>query len=362
MTVHPRLTRTMSGTMAILAALLIMSLAAGSVVAQDDGDAAQTREREQIRDMAQDGQGDAVRERIRERIENEDGLQAQEREQLRQHLGECNQLGLGDEVVAALFDETEPLRKQIRTQEQVLAMAREGLPVEPVTRKLQEGRRKGVNEQARERACDQMEAHVRAANRFMKQAREDGVTPGNPEAERERTREMARHMWRGLQEDDMEGLRERARLRLRDGSCTTEDLAAAAETGVKLKEMGVERKRAMNVAGEALQNGYTAREMHELGWMVMTAHMHGGPHDQVLDTLERGIRNQHQLSEMAQQMWQHGWMGPADEHGGRGGHNPIDDATGGGPGGHGSGHGEGDGDDGHHGGSNDNSDGGHGKK
>lgn len=348
--------------MAVLFGLLVVGLVVGNVAAQDDGDAAQTREREQIRDMAQDGQGDALRERIRERIENDDGLQKQEREQLRQHLGECDQLGLDDEIVATLFDETEPLRKQIRAQERVLAMAREGLPIEPVTQKLQEGRRKGVNEQKRERACDQMEAHVRTANRFMKRACEDGVTPGNPEAERERTREMARCMWRGLQEDEMEGLRERSQRRLRDGSCTTDDLAAAAETGVKLREMGVERKRAMNVAGEALQNGYTAREMRQLGWMVMTAHMHGGPHDEVLDTLERGIRNQHQLSQMAQQMWQHGWMGPADEHGGRGGHSPMDDATGGGPGGQGGGQG-GQGDDGGHGGGTDSGGGGdHGKK
>jgi hypothetical protein len=167
----------------------------------------------------------------------------------------------------------------------------------------------------------------------MERAREKGVTPGDADAERRQTREMAMHMWRGLDEEDGDQLCERARLRLRDGSCTTEDLTAAAETAAKFKEMGIERRRAVEVAGEALQYGYTAREMRQLSWMVMTAHMHGGPHDEVLDTLERGIRNQHEFASMMQEMWQHGWMGPADEQGGHGHGGAIDDATGGGPGG-----------------------------
>jgi hypothetical protein len=321
-----------------------------SSLAQENEAADQVRQREQTRHTAQDEQGNTQRERIRERIENEDGLKTQEREQLRRHLDECDQLELGDDIVSALFDESEPLREQIRTQERVLAMAREGLPIEPVTQKLQEGRRKGVNKQTRERACDKMEAHVRAANRFMEQARKDGVTPGDPDAEQQRTREMARHMWRGLNESEMERLRERSQRRLRDGSCTTDDLTAAAETSVKLREMGVERQRAMRMAGEALQYGYTAREMHQLAWMVMTARMHGGHQDEVLDTLERGIRNQYRLSEMTQQMWQHGWMGPADEHGGRGGHGSMNDATGGGPGGRENKHGDQGGDSGQGGG------------
>ena len=50
--------------------------------------------------------------------------------------------------------------------------------------------------------------------------------------------------------------------------------------------------------------------------MVMTANMHGGARDDVLATLEQGIRNRHQLTWMIQQMRDHGWMGPADEHGG----------------------------------------------
>ncbi len=322
--------------MVVLVTLMLTGMTVATAFAQDD-DPAQTRTREQVRDMDSDPQGDMLRQQIRDRIQNEDGLQTQEREQLRKHLGDCGDLGLSDEDVAALFDESQPLKKQIRTQERVLAMAHDGLPVDPLMQKLREGRRKGANEEVLNQVCDKMEAHVRTANRVMERAREDGVVPGDADVERRRTGEMAMHMWHGLEEGDIDQLRERARRRLRDGSCTTEDLVAASETAAKLKEMGVERKRAVNLSGDALQNGYTSREMRQLGWMVMTAHMHGGQNDDVCDELERGIRNQQQLGEMMQNMWQHGWMGPADQHDGRGGHNPMDNGTGGGPGGQGNG-------------------------
>lgn len=310
--------------------LLITAFGVEHAFAQNSGDGAQVRERAEIRSTEQEARGDQLHRRIRDRIENEEGLQDQERERLRQHLGECNQLGLNDEVLAALFSEEEPLQKQIRTQERVLAMAREGIPVEPLAQKIQEGRRKGAGEQAMERVCNRMEEHLRTSHRFMLRLREDGIESGNPEAERRHTREMAMHMWHGLEEGDMEQLRERARLRQRDGSCTTEDLTVAAETATQIKEMGIERQRAVKLTGEALQNGYNTREMRQLGWMIMTAYMHGGPPEDVVDTVEDGIRHRHQLSQMMQQMWQQGWMGPADQHGG---HGPMDGAPGSGPGG-----------------------------
>jgi hypothetical protein len=324
----PTLATISNGSSAVLVAVLLAVLLAGPLAgaasAQDE-DGAQVRAREETRNAAQDPQGDLLRERIRDRIEKEDGLQTQEREQLRKHLGDCGALGLDDATVSALFDEKEPLQKQIRTQERVLAMAREGLPVEPVAQKLQEGRRKGASDEALEKVCARMEDNVRAAHRYMEKAKEAGVTPGDGDAERRRTAEMAKHMFNGLGEGDMDQIQERARIRLRDGSCTTEDLAAAAEATVKLRAMGIERERSCRVAGEALQYGYSAQEMRQFSWMVMTAKAHGGPQNDVLDTLERGIRNQHQLAEMVREMYQHGWMGPADEHGGKGGHDAAGD-------------------------------------
>ncbi|KPJ59581.1 MAG: hypothetical protein AMJ46_10740 [Latescibacteria bacterium DG_63] len=323
------LTRTSASTMIALFSLLIASLVAGAALAQDENDPAQVRNREETRITAQEPQGEGLRERIRERIESEVGLQDQERERLRQHLGECERHGFDDALVAALFSESNPLREQIRTQERVLALAREGLPVEPVAQKLQEGRQKGVSQETLEQVCARIAEHVRAAHSFMERAREGGIAPGDENAERRHIREMAMHMWHGLKEGDMDRIQTRARQRLQDGSCTTEDVVAAAETATRLAEMGIERSRAVRLAGDALQYGYTPREMRQLVWAVMTANVHGGPQDDVIDTLERGIRNQRQLSQMVQEMWQHGWMGPADEHGGR---SPMDNAPGSGPG------------------------------
>ncbi|MFH0779006.1 MAG: hypothetical protein V2A71_10350, partial [Candidatus Eisenbacteria bacterium] len=320
--------RTLASTRIVLFSLLIVSLAVSMAFAQDDGSPAQARSRKETQKAIQEPKGEALRQQIRERIENESGLQAQERERLRLHLGECKQLGLSDETVATLFSGATPLRQQIRIQERVLALAREGLPVEPVAQKLQEGQRKGATVEALERVCARLGEYVRAAHRFMKQAQEAGATPGDAAAERKHAGDVATQMWRGLTQGDMDQIQDRTHLRLRDGSCKTEDLVGATETATRLSEIGIERKRAVRLAGDAFQYGYTVREMQQLVWVVMTAHMHGGPTDKVIDTLERGIRNQNQLSQMVQEMWQHGWMGPADQ---QGGHGPMDNATGSGP-------------------------------
>jgi hypothetical protein len=271
-----------------------------------------------------------LRQRIQQRIQDEAGLQEQDRERLRTNLAECSRLGLDDATVGALFSEKAQLRSQITTQERVLALAREGLPVDAVVQKLQEGLRKGAPQEARERVCARVGEHVRAAHRYMKQAHDVGVKPGTPAAERKRVNEMASCMWRGLNENDMEQLRKRAQERLRSGSCTTEDLTAGAETATRLAEIGIQHERAVRLAGDALQNGYTAREMRQLAWAVMTARTHGASSDKVIESLERGIRSQYQFSRMMQEMQQQGWMGPADQ---QGGHSPVDNAGGSGYGG-----------------------------
>ncbi len=322
--------------LAIFLVSMLLTMVASFAGAQETS-GERARERHELRDPANEPQGDALRERIRERIENEPGLQEQEREQLRKHLGECNELALGDDTVAALFDDQRSLRAQLRQQERVLAMTRDGLPIDPVMEKLREGRRKGASEEVLERVCSRMEHHVRVASRVIEHARADGVEPtGNLQTELKLTRSMAMNMWRGLGEGDVEKLRERAHDRLRDHRCTTTDLAAAAETATQLQEMNTERNRAVEMAGEALARGYTAREMRQISWMVMAARAHGGPPEEVLDRLEQGLRNQERMGEMMQQMWQRGWMGPGEEHGGRGGHSPVDDVIGG-PGGQGGG-------------------------
>ena len=298
---------------------------------------------------------DALRERIRERIDSDDQLKERDRLQLREHLRDCEELGLSDSTVKALFANGVPLQEQIRHQNRILTMAREQLPVESLVAKLEEGRRKQAGEPALERVCSQLEEHVRTAAQVMNRARESGLQPGDDTTEKRLTESLAMNMWRGLGEGDCDQLMERARLRLRDGSCSTTDFAAASATATELRELGLEHERATRMAGDALQNGYAAREIRQMAHMVMAAHAHGQAVDEVVGHVQNGLRQHEQMGELMQHVWQRGWMGPGEEHGGRGGHSPVDDVIGGpgdrhGGGGSHSGSGGGPDDDGHGGG------------
>ena len=283
----------------------------------------------------------AAHERIRARIEADAGLATQQREQLREHLRAFERAGLDDQALDALFPEGAPLGEQIRHQQRIARMIGEGLPVEPLLDKLQEGRRKSVPDGMLDRVCDQLEGHVRAADRSMVRAREAGARAGDPSIEHRLTESVARNMWRGLRPDDFEGLMERARERLRDGQCSTTDLAAAAATVTDLMELGAPRERAMELAGEALRERYEAGAIRRMAHMVMAAHAHGRPVDEVMGQVREGMHHAASMDDVMHQMARQGWMGPGEEHGGRGGHSPVDDVIGGpgdhrgGPGGHG---------------------------
>jgi hypothetical protein len=331
------------GAVVLTTLALLLTLATTTALAQD-----QDRTRDQVQDQLRlhDGTGDQqgdpdrlqLRQQIRDGIAEAPGLSAEERGQMTQNLETCLQLGLGERELKTLFpagEASDPLqaRTRLRLQNRVLAAAGEGLPTEPVLAKIQEGLMKGAPEHALEQAALRMEAHVRTANRVMTQAVQDGVEPtGDPTRTRQLVRQMAQNMWSGLNEGDMEQLRQQARLRLRDGSCGVEELAAATETAVQLNAEGLQRARAVRLAGEALQQGYTAQEMRQLRFMVLANHQNGGPVDEIAGDLERCLGEGMGWQEMAQHMFQAGWMGPGEEHE-PGGHNPIDDA-GGGPGDH----------------------------
>lgn len=275
---------------------------------------------------------DALRERIQTRIEADAAAGTQERAQLREHLREFLAAGLDEADLDALFPEGQPLAAQLRHQERVRTMLNEGLPVEPLLDKIQEGRRKNAPDRAIERVCNQLEQHVRTADRLMRQAREAGVQASGPAVETRLTESVARNMWRGLKSEDFEALMERSRDRLRDGSCSTTDLAAAAATATDMMEVGATRERAVEVAGQALRNAYAAGEIRQLAHMVMAAHAHGRSVDEAIGHMGDGMRNAEPMAAMVRSMARQGWMGPGDEHGGRGGHSPVDDVIGG-PGG-----------------------------
>jgi uncharacterized membrane protein YgcG len=350
----------------VLALVLFMSASPAAAVEQNESPD-RTRQQSVEQTRLGDGSGDRAREqdrqRIRDRIDAASTLSAQERARMHQNLDAC--LAHGAEVgeLGAIFPGAGPgtalsAQSMLRLQERVRTMLQDGLCAEAVVDKVREGRMKRVPEARLEHAAERMQQHVRAAHHQLKQARHQGAdSSDDPLRENALVKGLALNLWRGLEEGDIERLRDRARRR--DGGCSTTDLAAAAETATQLRELGIEGSRAVDLAGEALQRGYSAREMRQLGFMVMATHMHGGPPDEVLKHLEEGVGHHRDLGEISRNMMQWGWMGPSDTGHGHGGHSPVDDVLGGGPGGHHGGSGDGGGHGGGGGGGGDDGTGGH---
>ncbi len=339
----------------LVAAVLLLWIAglAWPALAQDQApDPTQNQVRERTREQA--GEGEQLRwqwqQKLRNGIDGDPALTADERQTMHTNLEACLRLGMPAEDLGLLFPSVEEPRRysaqtQLRFQQRLLAAAEAGVPVEPLLAKIQEGHTKGVSEQALEQACSRMEEQLRAAQRIMTQARRDGVAPAaDARQERRLTCEMAQHMWRGMPAEEIDRLREQARLRLHDGSCSLEDLTAAAEAATRLHEEGLSTERASRVVGEALRQGYRVQEMQQLRLMVQARHQRRGPIEGFVDDLERCLGDGMGAGEMYQHMWQNGWMGPGDMQG-PGGPRHIDDVGGGGPRHHG-----GSGDDDHHGG------------
>jgi hypothetical protein len=257
---------------------------------------AETRQQDQLRAGSYDEAGnplqqrdrDQIQELIRARIDREGSMSEDERSRMRENLRECAALGLHDKDLETLFPGG-PGRGRIttetmlRNQERVLTMARQGLSAELVVQKFREGRLKGATDEMLEGAIHRIETNTRTAHRAMNRARDDGITPHpDPAMERRLMHGVALDLWRGLRDEDLDHLHEYARVRSRNGTCTTLDLAAAAETATQLRELGVEGERATRFAGEALREGYNARDVRGFGLMMMAAHMHGEHAEDVL--------------------------------------------------------------------------------
>jgi hypothetical protein len=319
-------------------ATLILAGGIGTAVAQEP-DPTQAQNREQHRQH--EGEGDQLRQQIRQRIQagiaGQSELSDSERQTMQANLESCLELNLTDDELEALFpaegqQQRLSVRAQLRFQNRILAAAAEDLPTAPLTAKIQEGQIKGVPEPVLEQVCERIENQLRTAHRVMTRAREAGIEPsGDPLQERRMTQEMAQHMWRGMSEDDLNHLCEQARLRLRNGICTSDDLISAAETATRFQEEGVDSERAVRFVGEALQHGFRATEMRELRYLVMARQQQGDSLDGFMKDLENCLGQEMGVQEMYRHMWQHGWMGPGDMQG-PGGQRHIDDIGGGGPG------------------------------
>ena len=323
------------GTLLLLAPLV---LGASSALAQDDGETSGTQD--QIR----------THERLMERIENDPNLDSGQRERMRKNLRKCEELGLSSGELNSLFPDgntSYSAETRLKIQAQVMTLAHEGRPVDLICDKMDEGQMKGASEPAMVRAAEQMGENLRYAHRYLEDAKNDGISGmDDPSQERQLERGVALNRWRGLNDGEFDQLKERARDRARDGSCELTDLCAAAESATELREMGVDSERAMNLCGEALQQGYKAREMRQLAWMVGEAKQQGGDGSELCDELQQRVRERQQLGEMVREMRGEGWMGSEWSGGGEaghGGHSPVDDVVGGrhqrdvGAGGHGDG-------------------------
>jgi hypothetical protein len=276
----------------------------------------------------------ALHERIQSRIQESPALDAGQREKMERNLERCLHLGMRDYQVEGLFPmpgehgRMDPAQL-LDMQERVLASADSGLPAGLLADKIREGRMKGVAPDVLAGVMQRLETHMSVAHREMGLAVAEGVTPtGNEKAERHLQRGLALDMWRGLHEEDLEQIREHASQRAMHMSCSTIDLAAAAETATELIEQGIEPARARDMVGMGLDQGYSAQEMRQIGQMAMNSTKHGAPPEETLRWMEHQMHNGAQTDEMMRQMMQHGWLGPRDMYG-PGGCSPVDDVMGG---------------------------------
>lgn len=306
---------------AALAALLA-SLPSGLLAQGADGGGAQLEQQAGELDRAR------TRDQIRTHIDTAPGLDEGQRSRMHNNLNACIELSIPPAALAGVFPDANgngaSAESMLRLQEQVMRMAREGLTVEPLLNKAQEGRTKGVPDPALERACERMEQYTRTASRMMSRFQQSGIdVPGEPAGQRRMQGEMARQMWRGMEEPDYDQLRERAQQRLRDGSCDASDVVAASEVATRLREAGVERARAMEFAGAAIQQGYRYQEMRQLQIIVAARAQRGEPMRDLLEDMEHCVGAGMGPGEMYGYMIRHGWMGPGDMYG-PGGNQPTD--------------------------------------
>lgn len=328
--------------------LLLLGPLVGSAAAQDGGDDPpqdQLRQRDRLRteDPAQAGQGEMAQ--LRRRIETADGVEEGVRTRMRSNLDALALRGLTAGQVEPIFPGAIlrtrlSSRAQLQLQEQVLAMEQRGEPSGPVLEKVAEGCMKGAGEGLLLQAAERMQRHVRTAHRFLEQTGREGLPPaGDTGAQKALVEGLALDLWRGLEQGDLVKLRERARARTRvpEGRGRDQvDLAAAAETVTQLQEYGVASGRATELAGTALEKGYSARELRQIAWIYQAAHRGDVAGEQALRRLEAGVGQGEGVGAMARELFQGRWMGPAAE--GQGGHSPVDHVIGGGPsGGHGPG-------------------------
>ncbi len=317
--------------------LVAMIATVGQALAQDDSSPG-------------DQDHGVVHQQIREHINRDPGLNEQMREQVMSNLEACFRHGLSIEEIQALFpvegiQGTDHAEQMLAMQDQVLGLADSGLPVGPMTAKIMEGRMKHVPAERMGPVLEQTGNNIRLSRRVMMEAIAGGVRgPGAGSDMHEANSQLAHCLWDGLTEQDLEQLREAAMNRARDRGCSMDEFIASAQAANRFAHGGMSREQAVNMAGEAMHNGYSADDMRAMGYMLMSGSEMGEHHTEMMNNMQHWIGEGMSMDEMTRHRMEGGWMGPADMMG-PGGHNGMDDMGWGGPGHDGGMH-----DDGDHGG------------
>ncbi len=294
--------------------VLLIALSSGLALAQGDG---------QDADLGWTSE-------IRENIRQHSGLDEAQREQMMANLDRCLDQGLSADQVQTLFpaaDFADQDRAQymLAHQNRILGVGEAGLPMEPMMEKMREGRMKRVRPQMMDRVLAQTDHNIRIADRVMRETIAGGVRPAGRNGEMsDAVVDLSRCLWDGLQEQDMEHLGENARLRARDGGCGLDEFVAANQAATRFAQSGVDREHAVNMAAEAMHNGYSAQDMRTMGDMMMTSAHMDGDHQTMMDSMDDWIHEGVSMDEMTEHMMDGGWMGPADMMG-PGGHHPMND-------------------------------------
>jgi hypothetical protein len=316
----------------LLAGMILAVLLSGPAVplAQAGGGGDPGLAARQDSKSAGDQARDRARDRIQERIQNARDLTYGERASMSENLEALLRTGEAANGLDAVFPREGRGRQlsteaMLKLQSRLRVMAQDGLPLEPVLGKVQEALMKGVPDAGLVQASQRVETQVREASRIVAQARADGIrTPGDPRREHQVIRDLAQQMWRGTSASDVTALLARARTRARSGATTMDDVVAASETATRLREEGVESRRAVQVASEALRQGYGTKEMRQLQYMLVYRHRQGRGVSGLVDEFERCLNSGMDGPHMYQYMMQGGWMGPGDMQS-PGGTRPIDD-------------------------------------
>ncbi len=274
---------------------------------------------------------------IEQSLANRPGIDPDLMTQMQTNLEKCVALGMGTDQVNLLFDvqgnwDNERAREMLARQQQILTMSEQGLPTSPMLDKMSEGHMKNIPMPQMDRVLDQVQANIQTAHTHMMQALAGGVSGSqSPAGLQQANSDLARCLWDGLQESDLSTLGEHARMRAQNSNCDMSDYVAASQAATRFMGSGMDHDQAVNMAGDAIMQGYSPEQMGTMGSMMMASDDNSEHHQEMMAQMQTWVHDGMSWDEMTEHMIEGGWMGPADMMG-PGGCNPMDNMGMSGPG------------------------------